>query len=195
MNRQAVPSSIETTTLPSRRLQGMGILRIAFGVIWAIDAWFKWQPDFIHKFTDYLSGALDGQPVVVQAWINFWLNIVKVNPHVFGYLVALGETAVAIGLLFGLLSNLTDLVGLLLSLVIWSTAEGFGGPYTPGSVDVGSAIIYALVFIALFLASAGLYYGVDRWLDPFLGRWSFLASGSTNKRNEHVAQQVKSLHI
>jgi hypothetical protein len=36
-------------SLPAWRLTGIGLLRIVFGVVWAIDAWFKWQPDFINK--------------------------------------------------------------------------------------------------------------------------------------------------
>ncbi|MCL4394273.1 MAG: DoxX family membrane protein [Chloroflexi bacterium] len=160
------------------RLNGLGLLRIVFGIIWLIDAWFKWQPEFIGKFTDFLTGALDGQPAVVQAWINLWINIVNVNPRALAYLVALGETAIAVGLIFGLFSNLTYLGGILLSLVIWSTAEGFGGPYAPGSTDIGSAVIYVLVFAGLFLTSSGLYLGLDRRLTPLLGRWGGLASGS-----------------
>ncbi|HEY8868391.1 MAG TPA: hypothetical protein VIM30_03270 [Candidatus Limnocylindrales bacterium] len=35
----------------------VGLLRITFGVVWAIDAWFKWQPDSINNFTAYLTGA------------------------------------------------------------------------------------------------------------------------------------------
>jgi hypothetical protein len=30
----------------SRRLMGLAMLRIAFGVIWAVDASLKWQPAF-----------------------------------------------------------------------------------------------------------------------------------------------------
>lgn len=165
-------------------MKGIGILRIVFGLVWAIDAWFKWQPDFIHNFVSYLTGSLDGQPAAVQAWINFWINVVKVDPHFFAYLVAIGETAVAIGLIFGLLSNLTDIVGILLAVVIWATAEGFGGPYRAGSSDIGAAIIYVLVLVGLFLANAGLYYGVDRWLSPKLGRLSLLASGRTGQQED-----------
>jgi len=159
-------------------LKGFGLLRIAFGLVWAIDASFKWQPNFIIHFTDYLTGALDGQPPAVQAWITFWIHIVKVDPHAFAYLVAIGETALALSLILGAFSNLMTVVGILLSLVIWSTAEGFGGPYVPGSADIGAAIIYVLVFLGLFLASAGRSFGLDEWLTPLLGRWSFLASGS-----------------
>jgi uncharacterized membrane protein YphA (DoxX/SURF4 family) len=196
MNTQLTKATpVKSTALALWRLKKMGILRIVFGLIWAVDAWFKWQPDFIHNFESYLSGTLDGQPAAVQAWINFWIRVVNVNPHVFAYLVAIGETAVAIGLIFGLFSNLTNISGLLLSVVIWATAEGFGGPYASGSTDIGSAIIYALVFVGLFLSSAGLYYGLDRFLDPILGRWSFLASGSGKARAdkpEVIISYVKS---
>jgi hypothetical protein len=68
-------------------------------------------------------------------------------------------------------------VGVLLAVVIWSTAEGMGGPYQAGSTDIGAAIIHVLVFAGLFLSSAGLYFGLDRGLTPLLGRLGFLASG------------------
>ncbi len=69
----------EHPELAAWRLKGFGLLRIAFGLVWAIDASFKWQPNFITHFTDYLKGALDGQPPPVQAWITFWIHIVKVD--------------------------------------------------------------------------------------------------------------------
>ncbi len=90
------------------------------------------------------------------------------------------QAGCAIGLIFGLFSTLSYIIGVLLSVVIWTTAEGFGGPYTAGSTDIGAAIIYVLVFAGLFLASAGLYWGVDRYLAPLLGRFKFLASGASN---------------
>ena len=165
------------------RIKGIGVLRIVFGLIWAVDAWFKWQPDFINQFADYLSGALDGQPATVQAWINFWIHIVNIDPHVFAHIVAVAETLVALGLLFGVFSNLTNIGGALLTFVIWSTAEGFGGPYVPGSADIGSAIIYTLVFAALFLVNAGSVMGFDRLLTPVLGRLGFLACGSIKEKS------------
>lgn len=164
-------------TLAAWQAKGIAGLRILFGVVWLIDAWFKWQPDFISKFSDYLTGTLDGQPGWVQAWINFWINVVNVDPHVFAHLVAIGETAIGVGLILGVFMNLTNLAGILLSAVIWTTAEGFGGPYQAGSTDIGAAIIYVLVFVGLFLSMSGLTYGIDRWLTPRLGRWGVLASG------------------
>lgn len=159
------------------RRAGPGLLRIGFGLVYAVDAWFKWQPAFLDNVTGYLTDALKDQPSAVQGWIGMWANRVGLAPHAFAVSVALAETVVAIGLLFGLFSNLTYAVGTLLSLMIWSTAEGFGGPYQAGSTDIGTAIIYALVFAGLYLLAAGRTLGLDRILAPRLGRWSVLASG------------------
>ncbi|MBF6595225.1 MAG: DoxX family protein [Thermaceae bacterium] len=165
------------------QLSGIAGLRIVFGLVWAVDAWFKWQPTFFEQFVSYLMGAHQGQPPLVSNWIGFWVNVVKVDPHVFAHLVALGETALAVGLIFGLFSNVVNLAGILLSLVIWSTAEGLGGPYTAGSVDIGSAIIYVLVFVGLYFSRAGLYLGMDSIIGRWLGRYSWLASGAVGSKS------------
>ena len=171
------PGTLDPYKIEPWRAQAFGILRIAFGLVWAVDAAFKWQPAFQSGFVKYLTGALDGQPVAVQAWIRFWVDIVKVDPHLFAVIVALGETALALALIFGVFSNLATVGGLLLCVVIWTTAEGLGGPYVAGSTDIGTAIIYIFVFVALFLAQSGLDMGLDRRLTPMLGRWGWLASG------------------
>lgn len=159
------------------RANGIGVCRILFGVVWAIDAQFKWRPAFIHDFVGYLVSGRDGQPFLVKDWVSFWINIVKVDPTTFAYIVALAETALAIALLLGIFSNLAYIGGGLLALVIWSTAEGLGGPYVAGSTDIGASIIYALVFGILFFSHAGLYHGLDKWLTPKLGKFSWIASG------------------
>jgi uncharacterized membrane protein YphA (DoxX/SURF4 family) len=173
----ASASAARSRPFQSWRAQAFGVLRVVFGLVWAVDAAFKWTPAFQTGFVTYLTGALDGQPLLVRAWIGFWIDVVKVNPQLFATVVALGETALAVGLILGVLSNVATVGGLLLTLVIWTTAEGFGGPYAPGSTDVGTAIIYFFVFIGLFLAQAGLNMGLDRRLTPALGWWGWLASG------------------
>lgn len=177
----------EYSPLAAWRLKGFGVLRIVFGVVWGIDAWFKWQPDFVNSFTTYLTGAQGGQPWLVHHWIGFWINTVGINPTFFAYATAVGETAIAVALILGAFTNLTSIVGTLLAVVIWSTAEGFGGPYHAGSTDVGAAIIYVLVFAGLFLGAAGLYYGLDRKLTPALGRFGYLASGSFKRTSSRRA--------
>ena len=161
----------------SWRVKAFATLRILFGIVLGIDAWLKWQPTFLNNFNLYLTNAMNGQPAFVHSWIGFWLMLVKTNPSVLAHVVALAESALAIAVCLGVFSNLAYIGGMILTLLIWSTAEGFGGPYVPGSTDIGPAIIYSLVFAGLFLSSAGLYFGVDRLLTPLLGCWGFLASG------------------
>ena len=156
--------------------KAFAILRIAFGVVWAIDAYFKWQPAFISDFVSYLTDGAQGQSAAIQGWINLWVHGVSVDPHLFAIMVALAETAIALGLLFGLLTKVAIAGGTLMALVIWSTAEGFGGPYVAGSTDIGTAIIYAIVFVALWLGKCWRYMSIDAWLARrhrwfFLGRW------------------------
>ncbi|HEV2028625.1 MAG TPA: hypothetical protein VGS16_08865 [Candidatus Dormibacteraeota bacterium] len=180
-------TTMETTTagelegMPHWRLKGIGLLRILFGIVWGVDAWFKWQPGFINGFSGYLSGAQDGQPLLLHHWIVFWTNTVGIDPTLFAYTTAVAETAIAIALIVGAFTNLTFVVGIVLSVAIWTTAEGFGGPYGAGSTDIGAAIIYPLVFTGLFLSSAGLYYGVDRRLTAALGRFGYLATGGFHR--------------
>jgi uncharacterized membrane protein YphA (DoxX/SURF4 family) len=159
------------------RSQGIAFTRIAFGLVWAIDAYFKWQPAFANNFVSYLQETFSGQPALIQSWLNLWIKLVSISPHLFARIVALGETGIAIGLIFGLFSNLAYAAGTLLSLVIWSVPEGFGGPYTPGATDIGTGIIYVFGFLGLFLLSAGWHYGLDRILRPKLGHWKFFSSG------------------
>jgi thiosulfate dehydrogenase (quinone) large subunit len=171
-----------TPTLSPWRMKGIALLRIAFGVIWGVDAWFKWQPAFLDNLTSYITGALDGQPPQIRAWIHFWHHVIGVDPRLFGYLTAIGETVLAVALILGAFMGLSTLLGIVLSVGVWTTAEGFGGPYVAGSTDIGAAIMYALVFVGLYLAQAGLVWGLDRRLTPALGPWSWLASGPIHVR-------------
>jgi uncharacterized membrane protein YphA (DoxX/SURF4 family) len=163
-----------------RRAKVLAFLRIAFGIVWAVAACLKWQPQFQNAFVDQMNNAKEGQPQMIQDWITYWSNLISVNPLLFGRLEASTETALAVLLILGLLSNLTYVVGILLSLGIWATAEGFGGPYRPGqSTDAGTALPYALLFAVLLVVSAGRYYSLDQWFTPRLGRLGFLASGTS----------------
>lgn len=178
------------SALGAWRLRGIAALRIVFGAVWAIDAWFKWQPAFASHFTGYLMQARNHQPAAIVAWITFWLHVVSLSPAFFAHMVALSETCIALCLVLGAFSNLTCCAGIVLSFVIWSAAEGFGGTYSPGSTDIGVSIIYVLVFVGLFLGNAGRVFGLDRSLDKLLGRWCFLASASVTSRAARERQHL-----
>lgn len=168
----------DSTRVSTWRAKAIALLRVAFGLVWAIAAWLKWQPQFINSFSEKISASTEGQPAAIQAWISFWSHLINMNPHLFAYGLASTETAIAFFLIFGILTNLTCVVSLLLSLGIWSVGEGFGGPYKLGeSTDVGTALLYALLSGVLLAIAAGRYYSVDQWLTRRLGRFGFLAAG------------------
>jgi thiosulfate dehydrogenase [quinone] large subunit len=165
------------------RERGVGIARIIFGLVWVVAALLQWLPQFQNTFVAQVAAAKAGQPGFIQGWISFWANLVSVNPLLFARMLAATETMIAAFLILGIFSNLTSIVGIFLSLGIWSIPEGFGGPYLPGqTTDIGTAFPYALLFVVLLLLSAGCYYGLDSWLTPRLGRLGFLASGSVRRK-------------
>ncbi|MDA8345102.1 MAG: DoxX family protein [Thermaerobacter sp.] len=157
--------------------------RIGFGLIWLVDAWFKWQPSFVNGFVGYLSGSVSSsQPGVVNTWIRLWVSIIQTNPHLWAYLVALGETVIALALILGVGTRLTAVVGGVLALIIWTTAEGFGGPYGAGATDVGAAIMYIGGFALLALTQAGYAYGLDGVYH--LTGWSWRKAHEVNAMQE-----------
>ncbi len=144
-------------------------VRAAFGVVMAVDAWLKWQPSFAAHYVGYLQNAAKAQPDWLSPWFNFWLRIVPPNADLFISATRVIETAIAIGLLLGLARRFTYSLGAVFSLLIWATAEGFGGPYTAGATNLGPALVYALVFIALILF-ARILGSTPYSLDYHIGR-------------------------
>ena len=159
----------------SRRLMGLTLLRMAFGVIWAVDASLKWQPAFQANFQQILSGVAQGQPGFLGWWFGLWQFVVSGRAPIFAILTASTETYLAVALLTGFARKSTYTVGILYGLFVWSVAEGFGGPYMPGTTtDVGAAIIYSLVFSALLLVDAGRF-SVDHLIEKRIPAWRWIS--------------------
>ncbi len=159
----------------ARRLTGVAILRIAFGVIWAVDASLKWQPAFQANFLQMLSDVAKGQPGFLGWWFALWQYVVSGRAPVFGILTASTETYLALALLTGFARKITYSIGIVYGFFVWSVAEGFGGPYRPGTTtDVGAAIIYSLLFGALLLVDAGRY-SVDALIEKRILAWRWIA--------------------
>ena len=149
-------------------------LRIAFGVIWLIDAVLKWLPGFRASYMDTIMGEAQGQPGWLKPWFDFWIRFQHPNAMPMAWLVAVIETLIAVALIAGFARKITYISAIVFSLLIWATAEGFGGPYTSGASDIGTAINYAVVFAALLALSyyAGpSRYSADYYLEQKISWW------------------------
>jgi nitrite reductase (NO-forming) len=153
-------------------------LRIGFGLIWLVDAALKWLPGFRASYMSTIMGEVDGQPGWLKPWFHFWITVQHPNAAAFGWLVAVVETLIALALIAGFARKITYLSAAIFSVLIWATAEGFGGPYTSGASDIGTAIIYAVVFAGLLALSyyAGpSRYTADYYLEQKFTWWWKLA--------------------
>lgn len=81
----------------------------------------------------------------IPALVDLALN----NPVGFGYAIALGELAVGIGTLLGLLTRLAALGGALISLSLWLTVSWANDPYY-----YGNDLAYLMAWLPLVLAGA-----------------------------------------
>lgn len=133
---------------------------IGFGLLWAFDAYWKWQPDFLLHGVDNLTASQAGQPGWIVAYIGFFIRAIQlVGPLAFGIAVAVAESVIALTLLFNVLLDWMLPLGAIYSLVLWTTAEGWGGPYAAGATGnkgdvLGTATLYVLVFLFLIAARA-----------------------------------------
>jgi uncharacterized membrane protein YphA (DoxX/SURF4 family) len=172
-------------------------LRTTFGMIWLIDAVLKWLPGFRSGYMGMISGAGQGQPGWLRPWFSFRADLQSPHPAVYAYLVAVLETLVALAILFGVARKVSYFAAAAFSVVIWAAAEGSGGPYTSGASDIGTAIIYALVFMCLL--TLAVYtgpdtYSVDHYLEKKISWWWKVAEfgpppSSSRPRPSRCSQQ------
>jgi nitrite reductase (NO-forming) len=152
------------------------LIRIVFGIVWLIDGYLKFQPGFVDSFPDLIKSS--GQPSWLQPWFNFWYNITVGNAAPFVYGIGILEVSLGVALILGVLRKLAYVGGLLLSLLIWAVPEGFGGPYGPGSTDIGTGIAYSFVFLSLMIINAisgGSKYSLDYLIERRVRSWKRLA--------------------
>ncbi|GAA0605772.1 DoxX family membrane protein [Streptomyces crystallinus] len=80
------------------------------------------------------------------------------SPVGFGYAIAIGEVAVGLGILVGLLGRLAALGGALISLSLWLTVSWATTPYY-----YGNDLAYLMAWLPLVLAGTPLL-SADAWL-------------------------------
>jgi hypothetical protein len=72
------------------------IVRIIFGVFWAIDGALKFAPGFVDSFSSMIRDAASGQPSWLAGWFSFWASITSSNPAFYVYSSGLLELALAL---------------------------------------------------------------------------------------------------
>jgi nitrite reductase (NO-forming) len=167
-------SSVPPTTALVRRYLWV---RVGFGLLWGIDATFKWLPGFRHGYLSMIRSSAADQPGWLASWFHFWIRLTGTAPTAFAVSIALAETAICLSLVLGVAQRVGFVFGTAFAALIWGVGEGFGGPYGDGSTDVGCAILYSVVFLCLALTVPREVRAAAPSLDSRLVRsWPSLAS-------------------
>jgi thiosulfate dehydrogenase (quinone) large subunit len=139
-------------------------LRVLFGVILVLEGWSKLQGDWLHGTP--LANTL-GNWLAADKPYGFFVPMVKLahaHPKIFGSLVTIGEVAVGLSLLAGVLTRIGAALG---ALMLFGFALGNG----QGLVPPGNALIMAVVCVLFVAAPPGRFLGVDAALVNRLPRW------------------------
>ena len=147
-------------------------LRMLFGSIWMADGLLRFLPGTYSQLSYWMVVMVeDSQPPWLAGWLSAWAGLIAGNPALWWYGFGLMELAIGLCLFTGFLRRPVYLLGLAVSIFLWTVPQAFGGPYGPGSTDMGTGILYAVIFLALLHLDS--VSGPPRFtLDTVLGlRW------------------------
>ena len=77
------------------------------------------------------------------------------------------------------------------AFLIWSVAEGFGGPYSSSSTDMGAAVMYVVVFmglLALNYEAGPSHFSVDHLIEQRGSWWYRVAEVGHRGKPEQPAR-------
>jgi thiosulfate dehydrogenase (quinone) large subunit len=143
-------------------------IRIFVGFEWFVAGWEKisgqgWT-DGGSALLGYWKGAVTipqtGHPAITFEWYRSFLQIL-IDNHAqswFGWLIALGETAVGLGILLGALVGIAAFFGATMNMSYMLAGSASTNP-----------ILFALTVGLMLAWRVAGYYGVDRYLLPRLG--------------------------
>lgn len=163
------------------------LARVAFGILWAYDALYKFQPFFLSHYLDFLTGAKsDAAAPWIARYDQFWIGLsMAIGPVTMAWLVAIFESVTAFGLLAGHRAlRLLALFGFILAFLIWSIPEEFGGPYHFG---VGQGPTHMFGAASIYMLCLGYVMVVYSPLDIFA---AFLRHPRPKPKSEHFEPQT-----
>lgn len=130
------------------------IIRIYLGYIWLSASWGKITGSF--DATGYLKGALANakgeHPSVLPWWAEFIEQVAIPNVSIINILVPWGELLVGVGLILGLFTSFSILMGLLMNFSYMFSGSAGQNP-----------LMVILGFIILVAGYNAATIGLDRW--------------------------------
>ena len=162
----------------------MGTIKAVFtqakytGLFWLVLRLFVGYEFFVAGWDKVMSGKWVGQNAIggfmggalkkaatgdhpeVQGWyVDLINNVFLPNAALFSTLVALGEVLVGLALIFGIFTKFAAVNGAIMNLAFLGAGTSSSNPQM------------MFMQVAMVFAGAGVaYYGVDRFLMPFLAR-------------------------
>ncbi len=146
-------------------LRWLAALRIVVGLWFVKSIWSKWvllggvvpipvaSTRWVESMSNIVAGYIDGHPLPWFA--EFLEKTVLPNAELFANLTAIGEVAIGIGLVFGLLTGLASMIGLLVM-----SAYVLGGIGLPLPRQGHRLLVWFTMLVFLF-ARAGRVWSID----------------------------------
>ncbi len=108
-------------------------------------------------FRGALAKATGDNPMVQEWYASFLENVALPNAQAFSYLIVFAEILVGLSLLFGLFTIIGLLAGGFMNLNFLLAGSGSMNP-----------VMITLTFILIYVGYGSYYYGLDRWVLPWL---------------------------
>ncbi|MGG1679495.1 DoxX family protein [Neobacillus sp. NRS-1170] len=153
------------------------VLRLYLGWQWLNAGWGKISSGTFDA-AGFLNGAVNNMsgdhPAVQPWWGNFLKEVAIPYVDLFNVMVPWGEFLVGLGLILGIFTSLSLLMGLTMNFAYMLSGTTSTNPQ--------------MVLLGLIILAAGMNagkLGLDRWLTPYLGRLIYKKSG-----NEQISQSA-----
>jgi thiosulfate dehydrogenase [quinone] large subunit len=139
------------------------IVRILTGLLFLALGWSKISGDFVRG--GFAESAREAATETWPFWKQFLESTVIPQANLFGWVFALGEVAVGVGLILGLLTRVAAAGGIALMVVILlGSGRGEPGATWDKWVTAGlTAKLTLLLLVLLFAVDPGKVWGVDGW--------------------------------
>ena len=167
--------------------------------MWLVDVTLKWLPGFRSNYLDIVREDAEGHPNWFQPWFRFWIHLMAPRATLFACLVAATEPLIALALILRVRAQAQVRGRSHLQPARVGRGGRVGGPYASGASDIGTAVIYALVFASLLVLNARsgpARFSVDALIERRVSWWYRIAEvGHRAERHATVGRSAPAAAI